>query len=162
MSLKFIQINIYWFLQFPCSHPCVWWVKCKKRVNQNSIKEKLNQKFMISLQFQPATNALFFCGPTFSTVSSTLLYWSSQQSSFNVLIGRFKILAFLTTALYHVQNHRPYSRSCWCYPSLLPKRMQWARNLFQWQWHERQMLMLHSPWRRWTCCNVDGRRLLTS
>jgi len=26
----------------------VWWVKCKKRVNQNSIKEKLKQNFTIS------------------------------------------------------------------------------------------------------------------
>jgi hypothetical protein len=46
MSLKFIQINI----------ENTWWVKCKKRVNQNSIKEKLNQKFTISA----SNEALYF------------------------------------------------------------------------------------------------------
>lgn len=105
-------------------------------MNQNSIKKAKKSKVY---NFSQQRSALFFCGPTFSTVSSTLLYWSSQLSSFNVLIGRFKILAFLDNSTLPCSKPSPLLSLLLVLPKpiaqtdaagteLVPMAMAWKTN----------------------------------
>jgi hypothetical protein len=77
----------------------------------------------------------------YSTMTSTnsaigsIHIWT--QISNILQLSVFSIHIISTYLEHHVKDHRPYSYSRRCRPSILPKWLQWSRDLFQRQWYER-------------------------